>query len=148
MSPPLSPNATKERELQELRALLATDEVIERDSADFLHNSQPFAVQKDLKPTLVVRPKTLESLSKTVRYLSNSNVDFKVRSAGFGSASARDVILSMTAFARFDFDPEKEELILGTGQTWEDYYRKMEETAPAYSGSYDVFGAVKQRFGC
>jgi FAD/FMN-containing dehydrogenase len=130
------PNAaTKEKELQELRTLLATDEVIERDSPDFVHNSQPFATQKDLKPTLVVRPKTLDSLSRTVRFLGSSDLDFKVRSAGFGSASARDVILSMTAFDRFDFDQEKEQLILGSGQTWEDYYRKMEETAPAYSGS-------------
>lgn len=42
--------------------------------------------------------------------------------------------MSMTAFDQFDFNREKEQLILGAGQTWEDYYRKIEETAPEYSG--------------
>jgi hypothetical protein len=121
-------------ELDKLKALLHGDEILTPESPDFVQNSQPFAVQKDEKPRLVVRPKTLESLSKTVRFLGESNLDFKVRSAGFGSASAKDVILSMAAFDQFDFDREKEELILGSGQTWEDYYTKMEKTAPEYSG--------------
>ena len=127
-------SSTRDKELQELRALLATDEIIEADSPEFIPQSQPFAKQKDYKPSLVVRPKTLEALSKAVKHLGSSNLDFKVRSAGFGSASAKDVILSMTAFDQFDFNAEKETLVLGVGQTWEDYYVKMEKVAPEYSG--------------
>ena len=127
-------SSTRDKQLSELKALLATDEVIEPHSPDFVHHSRPFATQKDLKPVLVVRPRTLDSLSKAVKYLGSSSLDFKVRSAGFGSASAKDVILSMSAFDQFDFDRENETLVLGVGQTWEDYYTKMEKTAPEYSG--------------
>jgi FAD/FMN-containing dehydrogenase len=127
-------SSTTSRELQELKALLATDEVIEPHSPDFVHHSQPFATQKDLKPELVIRPKTLNSLSKAVRYLGQSSLDFKVRSSGFGSASARHVIVSMAAFDQFEFDREKGTLVLGPGQSWEDYYNKMEKIAPDYSG--------------
>jgi FAD/FMN-containing dehydrogenase len=123
-----------DRDFHELKALLSADEIFTPESPDFVAHSQPFALQKDFKPRLVVQPKTLESLSETVRILGQSSLDFKVRSAGFGSASAKDVILSMAAFDQFDLDLEKEELILGTGQTWGDYYTKMEQTAPEYSG--------------
>lgn len=123
-----------ENEIKDLRALLAPDETLTSESPDFIDNSRPFAKHKDENPRLVVRPKSLESLSKAVRFLGQSSLDFKVRSRGFGSASAKDVILSMAAFDKFEFDREKEELILGTGQRWEDYYTKMEKTAPDYSG--------------
>ncbi|KIW07641.1 uncharacterized protein PV09_01584 [Verruconis gallopava] len=124
---------TAEQELNELKALLETDEIIYPESPDYVMNSRPFALQKDYKPKLVVRPKTLESLSRTVRYLAESSLQFKVRSMGFGSASAKDVILSMRAFDQFEFDRDKEQLILGVGQPWENYYTKMEQIAPEYS---------------
>ena len=69
--------ATKEQELKELKALLSADEVIEPGASTFFDESRPFALQKDFNPGLVVRPKTLESLSKTVKFLGNSNLDFK-----------------------------------------------------------------------
>ena len=43
-------------------------------------------------------------------------------------------MISMTAFDHFDFDRENEVVTVGAGQTWEEYYKKMEEVAPEYNG--------------
>ena len=59
-----------------------------------------------------------------------------MRSQGFGSGSAKDVLISMTAFDGFEFDRENEVVIVGAGQTWEEYYKKMEEVAPEYNGIF------------
>ena len=40
----------------------------------------------------------------------------------------------MTAFDDFEFDRENEIVTLGAGQTWEEYYKKMEAIAPDYAG--------------
>lgn len=41
----------------------------------------------------------------------------------------------MTAFDHFEFDRQNELVIVGAGQTWGEYYKKMEEVAPDYSGT-------------
>lgn len=86
------------------------------------------------KPRLTIRPATIDSLSKVIAYISKTTLDFAVRSQGYGSASAKDVLISLTAFDEFAFDRENEIVTLGAGQPWGEYYRKMETVAPDYSG--------------
>ena len=117
-----------------VKSLLSSKEIIEPSSSSYHSESTPWAAQKNLHPRLVIRPTTLESLSTALAYLSKSSLDFGVRSQGFGSSSAKDVLISMTAFDRFDFDRENEVVTVGAGQTWEEYYKKMEEVAPEYNG--------------
>ena len=123
-------------EIEHLKSLLEPSEIISPNASNYAAESLPFATNKDRNPLLVIRPKSVESLSKAVAYLANSSLDFKVRSQGFGSASAKDVVISLTAFDQFEFDRENETLLLGAGQSWTDYYKKMEENAPEYSGKF------------
>lgn len=120
-------------EISQLKLLLKPSEVITPASSNFTSESVPWAIQKDEKPSLVVRPASLESLSKVLAYLSTSTLDFAVRSQGFGSASAKDVIISLTAFDEFDLDLDGAVLTLGAGQSWGDYYEKMEKAAPGHT---------------
>jgi hypothetical protein len=120
-------------EINQLKLLLSPSEIITPTSPSFTAESIPWAIQKDLKPSLVVRPASLESLSKILKFLSTSTLDFTVRSQGFGSASAKDVIISLTAFDSFELDLKNEVLTLGAGQNWGEYYEKMEKAAPGHS---------------
>ena len=117
-----------------IKGLLSPEEILEPDSPSYESESLTWAAQKNLHPRLVVRPTSLDSLSELLASLSKTKLDIAVRSQGFGSSSAKDVLISMTAFDEFQFDREKEELIIGAGQTWGDYYAKMEKEAPDYSG--------------
>ncbi len=121
--------------LLHLKSLIPAEDIIEPSSPSYRSESLPWAAQKDLHPRLVVRPTTLDSLSKTLAYLSKTTLNFAVRSQGFGSSSAKDVLISMTAFDDFVFDRENEVVTVGAGQTWEDYYTKMEKVAPEYNGT-------------
>ena len=129
--------------LLQLKAILQAEELIEPSSPSYSSESLTWAAQKNLHPRLVVRPTTLESLSKILAHLSKSPLDFAVRSQGFGSSSAKDVLISMTAFDEFEFDREHEVVTVGAGQTWEGYYKKMEETAPEYNGMSAFQSGVK-----
>lgn len=40
----------------------------------------------------------------------------------------------MTKFDEFAFDQENEVVTVGAGQTWEEYYEKMEKAASDYAG--------------
>lgn len=117
-----------------VKTLLHPEEIIEPSSPSYRSESLTWAAQKDRHPRLVVRPTTLKSLSAILAYLSTTPLEFGVRSQGFGSSSAKDVLISMTAFDGFDFDRESEIVTVGAGQTWEDYYKKMEKEAPEYNG--------------
>ena len=121
--------------LLHITSLLHADEIIEPLSPSYRSESLTWAAQKDRHPRLVLRPKTVKSLSTILAYLSTTPLEFAVRSQGFGSSSAKDVLISMTAFDGFDFDRENEIVTVGAGQTWEDYYKKMEQVAPEYNGT-------------
>lgn len=122
--------------LVQVKNLLHPEEIIEPSSPSYRSESLTWAAQKDRHPRLVVRPTTLKSLSIILAYLSTTQLEFGVRSQGFGSGSAKDVLISMTAFDGFEFDRENEVVIVGAGQTWEEYYKKMEEVAPEYNGIF------------
>lgn len=120
--------------LARIKTLLKAEEIIEPSSPSYHSESLTWAAQKNLHPRLVVRPTTSSALSKTLAYLSQTPLDFAVRSQGFGSSSAKDVLISMTAFDGFEFDRENEVVTVGAGQAWEEYYKKMERVAPDYAG--------------
>lgn len=123
------------KQIEHLKSLLSQDEIITSTSENFREESLPWGLQKDLKPTLVIRPATIGSLSKAIAHLSKTNLDFGVRSQGYGSASAKDVLISLTAFDQFELDKENNVLTLGAGQSWGEYYKKMEEAAPDLTGN-------------
>lgn len=122
------------QEMDKLQSLVDADEILLPNSPLYARESRTWAVNRNQQPKVLIRPKSIDSLSKTLAYLSTTNLKFAVRSQGFGSASAKDVIISMTAFDEFHFDKENMSVTLGAGQPWRDYYTKMEEAAPEYTG--------------
>lgn len=116
-----------------LRSFLSPEEIISPPSEQYRDESLPWAAQKDLKPTLVIRPANVESLSKTLAYLSKTDLDLGIRSQGVGSASAKDVLISLTAFDEVQWDPQSEIVTVGAGQSWGEYYEKMDAIAPDYA---------------
>jgi len=128
-------SSSTDGELVHLKSLLSESEVISPSSALYKSETSTWAAQKNLHPHLVVRPSSIESLAKVLAFLSTTNLDMAIRSSGFGSASAKDVLISMAAFDDFEFDKEDEVVTLGAGQLWRDYYAKMERVAPDYHGT-------------
>jgi FAD/FMN-containing dehydrogenase len=121
--------------MEEVKALPRSQEIIEPASPSYGEESRTWAAQRDLKPRLVARPATLESLARLIAFLGDSELDFTVRCGGVGSASAKDVLVSLAAFDGFEFDRETETITIGAGQVWGRVDRKMEEFAPGYAGT-------------
>lgn len=67
-------------------------------------------------------------------YLYDSLIEFAVRSGGIGNASARDVILSMTAFDQLVFDSVAEILTVGAGMLWGEVEKELDKVAKGYAG--------------
>jgi FAD/FMN-containing dehydrogenase len=120
------------QQLDHLRSLLPASEVIERDGPDYSDQAAPWSVWADQHPPLVLQPTTLDSISKVVKYLYDSNLDFAVRNTGTGSVSAKDVILSTHGFKDFKFDKASETVTLGSGYAWGEVDLLMEKHAPGY----------------
>ena len=51
-----------------------------------------------------------------MKYLCESSLDFGIRSGGLGSSSAKDVVVSMSAFDDVVFSPEDETVLIGAGK--------------------------------
>ncbi|ETI28914.1 hypothetical protein G647_01366 [Cladophialophora carrionii CBS 160.54] len=116
-----------------LGSILSSDEIIFPSSYRYRAESLPWAAQKDQKPVLVIRPANVESLSKALAYLSTTDLGIGIRSQGVGSASAKDVLISLTAFDGIEFDQQNETVTVGAGQSWGEYYEKMDKIAPGYA---------------
>jgi len=123
-----------EAELSALQLLLRPDEIITPDSADYQPSIQTWASQKQLNPRLVVRPTSVESLSKVVAYLYSTDLEIAIYGHGFMSSSSKDALINTTALNDFHFDKHSELLTIGAGQTWEEVFRKLGEVAPDYGG--------------
>ena len=124
---------TSQRQLDELRSLLPASEVFEKDAPEYKEQSAPWSVWADRHPTLVVQPTTLENMSKVVKSLYDSTLDFAIRNTGTGSASAKDVVLSTHGFKDFSFDEASETVTLGSGFAWGEVDLLMEKHAPGYA---------------
>ena len=116
--------------LTHLRTLVPSSSYLLPTSPSYAAESEVWSAHRDLHPRLVLRPTTVEQLSAVVRFLSTTDLDYNVRSRGFGSASARDVLISMTAFDGFAYDEEREVVTLGAGANWGSLYSRLEEVAP------------------
>ena len=124
---------SREDQLNHISSLLSSSEVINPDSTSYVFESAPWSVRSQRHPALVVRPQTIDSLSKVVIFLSTTNLAFAVRGHGYGTSSAADVLISMTAFDDFEFDRKNETVTLGAGQPWSRYYQRTDETAPHWT---------------
>jgi hypothetical protein len=131
------PVSTISSQLDTLRSLLDLSELVERDAPGYKDAAAPWSVWADQRPPLVVQPTSLDSMSKTVKYLYGSDLDFAIRNTGTGSVSARDVILSTHGFKDFAFDREAETLTIGSGFSWGEVDRLMEKEA----SEWQVVGA-------
>ncbi|KIX92942.1 uncharacterized protein Z520_11418 [Fonsecaea multimorphosa CBS 102226] len=122
----------RSQQLDHLRSLLSPTEIISPSSELYESHTSTWAAQKNRHPRLVVRPSSIQSLSTILKYLSTSDLDMAVRSSGYGSASASDVVISMECFDEFEYDGESRIVTLGAGLLWREYYEKMERVAPDY----------------
>ena len=122
--------STKEDLLSQLCSLVSSSEVIHPSDPKYLENSQTWSDYHNQHPSLVLRPTSLESLSKILAFLNTTSLDFKVRSQGYGNGSAKDVLISLTAFDQFNWDPENKIVTLGPGARWSKYYHEMNQIAP------------------
>lgn len=120
--------------ISQLQKSIDPSEIISPSSEQYLADSQPWSSSRDLHPQLLVRPKSVDSLAKLVSDLSKTNLRYAVRTQGFGSASAEHVLISLSAFDEVKFNREEEYAILGAGQPWIHYHKRMKEIAPDWSG--------------
>ena len=125
--------------MDQIREVLSSEEIIEPQSPEYAKETQVWSAHKDLHPQLVARPKNTESLSKLLKALNKTDVEFNVRCGGCGSASSKGVLVSLSAFDHFEFNKEEEYVIVGAGQLWRHVDAKVEELAPGYSGSSPKF---------
>lgn len=121
-------------EIETLKSLLSPSEILTSNDASYVEETKVWAQQKFERPALVVRPTSLKSLSRTVKFLAESSLEWQVRTGGAGGASAKDVVLSMRVFKGLEFDRESEMVYLGAGALWSEYYEEMERIAPDYTG--------------
>lgn len=98
--------------------ILPETSILDPTSPHFATNSAPWSLAYDKSPSLVLIPSTLEQLQATVKCLCDSDLDFAVRGRGFGSSSAADVVLSMTAFDEITFDEKAQIIQIGAGLDW------------------------------
>jgi FAD/FMN-containing dehydrogenase len=117
-----------------LRTLLPPTEIHESGTPSYRTQSLPWSQHAEAHPKLVVTPSTLASLQSTLKLLYETpELDFAVRNTGTGSASARDVILSMRGFKDFAFDEEAETATLGAGLDWGEVEVLMAAQAPGWA---------------
>ncbi|KAK1634119.1 FAD binding domain-containing protein [Colletotrichum phormii] len=119
--------------LQPLTQTLSQESVITPDDPSYKLHSEPFAIQKQLNPSMVLVPSTIEELSSIVRFLYSSSLDFAIRGHGFKSPSAKDVIISMLNFKSLEYDSTRKIATVGASATWEEVVGFMEQVEPEYS---------------
>ncbi|KAJ6149295.1 hypothetical protein N7471_000494 [Penicillium samsonianum] len=112
---------------------LSSSEIIFPASPLYERESCTWAAQKDLKPKIIARPSTVSSLAALLSFLTHSNLDWAVRCTGVGSSSASDVLISVSAFDKFEYNAEDQTVVIGAGQTWGEVDRKVEENAPGHA---------------
>lgn len=120
--------------IEHLKQQLDQSEVHLPGTAEYAAQSLPWSQHADAKPKLVITPSTLPSLQAVVKTLyADESLDFAVRNTGTGSASARDVILSIHGFKSFSFDAASETVTIGAGLDWSEVEVQMAAHAPGWA---------------
>ncbi|EXJ64789.1 hypothetical protein A1O7_01127 [Cladophialophora yegresii CBS 114405] len=122
-----------DHELANLKALVSPDEILTRNSPGFEEESRTWAVQANRHPATVFIPKTVEKLSEVISYANTTSLDIGIRCTGIGNATAKDVLISLSTFKSFSFDPREETIVFGAGHCWGEIDQKVEEQAPGYA---------------
>jgi hypothetical protein len=110
--------------LLELSTLLLPSELVPPSSPLYASESLTWSSSANLSPKLIARPLTLTSLSTLLSHLSTISPPLNItsRSQGIGSASASDLLISLSAFNFFTYHPSTSTLpariTVGTGQPW------------------------------
>ena len=138
------------QQLERIKEILLPHEIIDQGSSAYYESSKVYSLGKYQNPTIVLKTGRIEALQKLVPYLYNEDLEFAVRSQGFGNSSAADVLLNMSTFCDVDFDPRNHTLIVGAGQSWDNVYEKLETGAPGYAGEWtkelcDVFRTTMKK---
>ncbi|KAJ4221071.1 hypothetical protein FSOLCH5_014134 [Fusarium solani] len=120
-------------ELEPLTSQLDPKDVITQSHPDYGVHVTTFSTKKDLRPPVVFVPSETEALSKIIRFLYKSKLDFHIRGHGFGSPSAQDVMISLLRFTSFEYDTTRKLATIGTGVTWIEVAKNMREVDPEYS---------------
>src|SRR5699024_8588534 len=102
--PKMPARAAEDTDFTALRSLLSADEIITPESPEYSESSKTWASQKQCHPRLVVRPTSVESLSKTIAHLYSTKLDFAIYGHGFMSVSAKDVLVNISCFDEFHLD--------------------------------------------
>jgi len=104
--------------LADLQAFLLPEEIVTQESRNYEELSKTWAVQANKHPAIIVIPKDL---------------DIGVRCTGIGNASAKDVLIYLSQFKSFTFNPTEETITFGAGHDWGEIDQKVEEQAPGYA---------------
>ena len=69
--------------LEPLIQLLSPGSVLTPKDEAYTHHSEPFAIQKQQNPAVVLVPGSVNELSEIIRFLYASDLDFAIRGHGF-----------------------------------------------------------------
>ena len=78
------------QQLRELTSLLSDSEIITPEHPDYEAASSTWSYGKNLHPKLIAQPLQIETLSKVVKFLAQSTLDFNIRTRYVRCASMLD----------------------------------------------------------
>lgn len=117
---------------------LGPSRVLTSEDPSYRLHSEPYAIQTQRNPHVVLVPNSVEALAKIMRVLYNSDLEFAVRGHGFKSTSAKHVIISMRDFKEFAYDSTEKIATVGAGAIWSEVIENMERVDPAYTGKHSI----------
>lgn len=121
-------------DLDTINTILSPSELIHPSTDQYRSESQTWQAHRNLRPKVLARPNSIETLAALVAFLAASDLDWAVRCQGIGDASAEDVLISLMCFNDFVFDAQSESIVIGAGLTWGEVEKKLEEKATGYQG--------------
>ena len=127
--------------MEQVLSVLASPEILSPSHPSYTSESRIWTTHKDRHPKYVLRPQSLESLSRLLAALNDSDVPFAVRSGGCGSTSSEGVVISLVAFDQFEWDAEGECVVVGVGLRWVDVDERMERLGNGYAGRLSLWNS-------
>ncbi|KAH7308908.1 FAD binding domain-containing protein [Stachybotrys elegans] len=122
--------------MEGLYSLLPAPAIVtqESDPAAYKVLTSFWAAQLNLSPKAIVSPPDVKTLAKTIQYLySHTELDFAFRGRGYSSLPTKDVLVSLHNLDEFTYDPDKQTITVGAGQSWMTVYEALERLAPNYT---------------